>query len=75
MRQFLRGVKTVSGEPDKMFGFGFDDPNAMYQTRGDPHRRFLEFSDHLLERRVGALRRFLDDQSLSPNQPRVANAK
>jgi len=62
MRKFLSRVKTVGGKPDKMFGFGFDEPGAVYQTRGGQHRRFLEFSEYLLERRVEALKGFLDGQ-------------
>ncbi len=67
MRTFLRSVKTVGGKRDPMFGFGFDDPEVVYQTRGDRHRRFLDFSDHLLERRVTTLRRFLEPESVLPN--------
>lgn len=59
MRRFLRGVRTVAGKPDRMFGFGFDEPRRVYQTRGDRHRRGRDYSAHLLERRVGMLRRFL----------------
>ena len=48
MRNFLRSVKTREGKPDRMFGFGFDGPEAVFQTRGDQHRRFREFSQHSL---------------------------
>lgn len=60
MRKFLTRVRTVGGTRDRMFGFGFDDPKTVYQTRGDRLRRFLEFSDHILERRGGDLRQFLE---------------
>lgn len=60
MRKFLANVKTVGGKRDPMFGFGFDDPGTTYQTRGDRLRRFLDFSDHILERRTSHLRRFLE---------------
>ena len=62
MRRFLRGVRTVRGKRDRMFGFGFDRPDQAFQTRGDPKRRFSEFSRHLLSRRLGMLRRFLSAQ-------------
>jgi len=59
MRRFLRSVKTVAGRPDRMFGFGFDEPRHVYLTRGDQHRHGRDYSTNLLERRVGMLRRFL----------------
>lgn len=59
MRQFLRSVRTVGGQPDRMFGFGFDEPRHVYQTRGDQHRRGRDYSSHLLDRRIGLLHRFL----------------
>ena len=62
MRRFLRQVRTVGGRRDRMFGFGFDRPERAFQTRGDSARRFRDFSDHLLPRRLGKLRRFLSAQ-------------
>lgn len=59
MKRFLRGVRTVGGKPDRMFAFGFDHPDEVFQTRGDPTRRYLDFSDHLLPKRLGELRSFL----------------
>lgn len=59
MKTFLKGVKTVAGNPDKMFGFGFDGPDAVCHTRGDPKRRDADFSQYLLRRRLTMLRRFL----------------
>jgi len=59
MRHFLRSVRTVAGHPDKMFGFGFDTPERVFQERGDPRRRFREFSKHVLKRKAPALREFL----------------
>ncbi len=59
MRRFLRRVKTVGGKPDRMFGFGFNHAGEAVQTRGDQHRRHLDFSHHLLERRKGDLREAL----------------
>lgn len=62
MRQFLRRVRTVGGRRDRMFGFGFDRPDHAFQTRGDSARRFIDFSHHLLPRRLGMLHRFLSAQ-------------
>ena len=59
MRSFIRSVKTRSGKLDAMFGFGFDDPNAIFQTRGDEHRRFRDFSRSLLPHKTPELRAFL----------------
>jgi hypothetical protein len=62
MRSFLRTVKTRQGKTDRMFGFGFDEPNAIFQTRGDQHARFREFSSHLLATRAQEIQRFLSAQ-------------
>ena len=59
MRSFLRRVRTVGGARDRMFGFGFDRPDQAIQTRGDSARCYQDFSNHLLPRRLGNLRRFL----------------
>ena len=59
MRIFLRGVKTRQGKPDRMFGFGFDDMSAIFQTRGDRHRRHHDFSEHLLHMKITDLKSFL----------------
>jgi hypothetical protein len=62
MQRFLRRVRTVRGKRDRMFGFGFDRPNEAFQTRGDSARRFKDFSDHLLTRRLSMLRGFLSER-------------
>jgi len=59
MRGFLGTVKTVSGKQDRMFGFGFDTPEEAFLVRGDPHRRFNDFSDRVLSMRCDVLREFL----------------
>ncbi|MFI5353271.1 MAG: hypothetical protein ACHQZS_09950 [Candidatus Binatales bacterium] len=59
MRQFLRRVRTVGGKRDRMFGFGFNRADEAVQTRGDSARRYRDFSQHLLSRRLTELRRFL----------------
>jgi hypothetical protein len=59
MRRFLRGVRTVGGNRDRMFGFGFNRADEVKQTRGDPARRYWDFSQHLLPGRLSELSRFL----------------
>lgn len=59
MRPFLRSVKTRQGKADRMFGFGFDGPDAVFQTRGDQHRRFRDFSSYLLAARVRDVHRLV----------------
>lgn len=59
MRNFLRSVRTVGRRQDKMFGFGFNPPDEVMQTRGDAKRGYRDFSPHLLPRRIGKLREFL----------------
>lgn len=59
MKRFLRHVKTRSGNRDAMFGFGFDDEKAIYQTRGDRHRRYTDYTDHLLVSRLAEIVAFL----------------
>jgi hypothetical protein len=55
MRQFMANCKTVSGTPDRMFGFGFNDMSRIIMTRGDMNRSGKDYSDHLLERRITEL--------------------
>jgi hypothetical protein len=59
MRRFLRSVKTVKGKRDRMFGFGFNEPTEVFQTRGDSRRRYRDYSRFLLARRLVLLRRRL----------------
>jgi len=61
MREFLASVKTRAGKPDKMFGFGFDSPDHIEQSRGDQHRRYLDFTSHLLFRKIDEIKRFLGE--------------
>jgi hypothetical protein len=55
MRQFMSSCLTVSGNPDRMFGFGFNDHSQVFQTRGDQKRRGREFTDFLLENRISLI--------------------
>jgi hypothetical protein len=52
MIKFFSQVKTRRGTPDKFFGFGFDKPTEIYQTRGDQHREKKDYSSFLLGKRV-----------------------
>lgn len=55
MKRLMKSCLTVGGKPDKMFGFGFDSPKAVYLTRGDKKRKHKDYADHLLEKRVGII--------------------
>lgn len=57
MRAFLLDCKTVGGKPDGMFGFGFNDLSKIVLTRGDMNRSQKDFADHLLEKRIGELKK------------------
>ncbi|MBI1823356.1 MAG: hypothetical protein HYR80_04505 [Nitrospirae bacterium] len=59
MRAFIKNCLTVKGKPDKMFGFGFDNPSQVFQVRGDKHRESRDFSDHLLDKRIGEIKKLL----------------
>ena len=55
MADFLRQVKTRKGTQDKFFGFGFDEPTGIYQTRGNQNREMKDYSSFLLENRVESI--------------------
>jgi hypothetical protein len=55
MIDFLNQTKSKSGTPDKFFGFGFDKPTEIYQTRGDQNREKKDYSAFLLEKRLGKI--------------------
>lgn len=59
MRRLLRSVRTAKGKSDSMFGFGFNEPNEVMQTRGYHGLRQRDCSHFLLESRIGLLRRAL----------------
>jgi hypothetical protein len=56
MKQLMKSCLTVGGKPDKMFGFGFDDTQAVYLTRGDMKRKQKDYADHVLEKRIKIIR-------------------
>ncbi|MGH7559355.1 MAG: hypothetical protein ACREMD_16550 [Gemmatimonadota bacterium] len=59
MRSFIANVKTVGGNPDKMFGFGFSGPDHVIQSRGDQLRRRRDFGSYLIKKRKKDLQDFL----------------
>lgn len=60
MKEFLLSCLTVGGQPDQMFGFGFDEPTKIFLTRGDQKRGLRDYSSHLLDARMGLLRTSLN---------------
>jgi hypothetical protein len=59
MRAFMESCITVGGNPDKMFGFGFDEPPPVFLTRGDQTRSLKDYSSYTLDARVDLLRQSL----------------
>ena len=57
MQEFMADCKTVGGKPDRMFGFGFNDPSEIILNRGDMNRSGKDYSMHLLEHRITQLMR------------------
>jgi len=55
MRQFMADCKTIGGQPDRMFGFRFNDLSRIVLNRGDMNRSGKDFSDYLLDRRLKEL--------------------
>jgi hypothetical protein len=60
MKRFMQNCLTVGGKPDKMFSFGFDDPSAVFQTRGDRERKLKPFSGLLLDKRIKLIQEALE---------------
>ena len=56
MRDFMQNCKTVGGNDDPMFGFGFDDDSKIVQIRGDSAREQKDFTDRLLGKRIQLLK-------------------
>ena len=55
MVELINNCVTVSGKPDSMFGFGFDDLSKIIYTRGDPLRSGRDFSGHTIDKKIHAL--------------------
>jgi hypothetical protein len=60
MKEFLDSCKTVKGEKDGKFGFGFNNESKIEQTRGDQERRYKDYTSHLLKNRISTLRKHID---------------
>lgn len=60
MAAFMKSCLTVGGQPDKMFGFGFDEPKQIFLTRGDQKRGLKDYSEYLLDARIGLLKESLN---------------
>lgn len=56
MVELINNCVTVSGKPDSMFGFGFDDLSKIIYTRGDPLRSGRDFSGHTIDKKIHALK-------------------
>ena len=52
----MQEIKTKSGTPDRMFGFGFDTPTEVFLTRGFEAGVQRDCSDKLFEAMVPAMR-------------------
>ena len=59
LKEFMISCLTVGGQPDQMFGFGFDDPTKIFLTRGDQNRGYKDYSSYLLDVRMNLLRESL----------------
>jgi hypothetical protein len=57
--KLMTDCKTGSGTADIMFYFGFDTPEAIFQTRGTCDGSQRDFSDKLLDRRLHILKQAL----------------
>ncbi len=61
MKKFMDNCLTVKGTTDKMFGFGFDSPKQVFQTRGDKNRKFKDYSEYLLDNRIDEIKKYLEN--------------
>lgn len=59
--ELLANVKTRAGNPEKMFGFGFDSSNQAYLTRGSETGEHVDYSAHLFVRQISRICRALGD--------------
>lgn len=59
MLSFLQSCHTVAGKRDGKFGFGFDSEAKVEQTRGDRHRKYVDYTQYLLEHRLPLIRKHI----------------
>jgi hypothetical protein len=62
MKSFMSDVKTKKGKDDKMFGFGFDEPTEIYQTRGIQTGQEKNMTDYLIDKRLNILETLLENR-------------
>jgi len=62
MQRLMSSVKTRTGKPDKMFGFGFDAPNQAFLTRGNETGEHIDYSKHLFEHQAPTIRKALGER-------------
>ena len=60
MKDFLENCKTVRGDKDGKFGFGFNDESKIEQTRGDQRREYRDYTSHLLINRISDIEKFFN---------------
>lgn len=56
MIKFLSDLKTTEKKPDKSFGFGFNDPDTVFSTRGES----IEMTDFLISNKVKEIKAKLE---------------
>lgn len=59
MKNFMDNVKTRTGTPDSMFGFGFNNTKEIFLTRGDQDRSMKDYSSFLFQNRIKEIEKFL----------------
>ncbi len=62
MRHFVASVKTKGGKPDNMFGFGFNDPTAVFLTRGHRRLRAVDYTQHVLSNKLAEVKACLQSR-------------
>lgn len=78
MKDFMKNrVRTRRGNDDRMFGFGFDTPTSILQTRGIQDGTLKDMSRFLIENRIGMLSDLLNERlkRLKPEQGAALTAK
>ena len=56
MKELMDNCQTVSGRPDPMFGFAFDDLSSVIYTRGDPKRSGRDFAKYNIDEKIQEIR-------------------
>jgi hypothetical protein len=64
MNEIISNTLTRTGKRDPMFGFGFNEPTEIIQTRGDMDRKFVDFSNHLFHNQVKNIKERLDNNKV-----------